>query len=151
MKLQTDLSPKPRPASEDIQQSPQHSICKNVNSPSEGKCLQNKQNAMSPNVTQQNRRFSEAFYGSIEAFLDKHALYVVSPTPARMMKNYALIMKSNCDIQKIKSETEIQALKPLLISQNKSLTDVNEKKSPFLRQISASSLLNKRKKFGTID
>lgn len=115
-------------------------------------------------------RFTEEFYDSIEAFLDAQELFIVSPTPVRYQKEYWKLIKTKSEyISEIltpeKQLAEASDYKFPATITNEPETEVfpHSKlgtmslpknllgKGPSLGKVSASSLIQRRKRFETVD
>ena len=121
--------------------------------------------------------FSDEFFESIEMFLDKHQMFIVSPTNIRspkLLKQYLKMKSRNCpsggvspriqSLGNLESQTYDSAKDTALPSldltcensyshviSNMSMTSLESKKGPCLGGVSTSALLSRRKKFGTMD
>ena len=118
---------------------------------------------------EQENKFSEAFYESIENYLDKHEMFVVDPTPSRTPQKFSLMNKgpysnynsplvsepmSSCSVKlptlsKFAKMSSTETQSPIPYSMEKLSAD-GQKKS-FLEKVCTSSLLKRRTKFETMD
>ena len=90
------------------------------------------------------QEFSDEFYDRIEAFLDDQGIFIVSPAPVREQKNYLSLLKKTHSMIEKDQESE-----PLTFEKIRSYE--TPKTDSWLGGVKTSTLLQRRKKFNTVD
>lgn len=103
----------------------------------------NKTVDQSPRIGKRTPRneFTTELFESIESFLDRQNLFIVSPSPLKKPLQYS---KSQALGEELTDDESMSLY-------NIPTKSVSDSKGPYLNKVSASSLIQRRKKFGTMD
>lgn len=117
------------------------------------------QSSLPKTSSQECREFNDQLFDSVEAFLDKVGMFIVSPTPIKNPRNLLRLnmtagLKNKTDSYYHQEEVgEVTSIQEISLFQSNS-TDLpasENSKRPFLGKVAGSSLFQRRKKFDTMD